>query len=100
MERVRCTEIVIDSYVVGTISIMDYADKHPNEYFDHTDVRSSKTKYNRLMVSEHEPSKAELECDRLGITEWHDLYNGWQSTSNGDGCWVCRQNGRYIIITT
>ena len=98
METTLCREIVIDSYVVGTISIMDYADKHPNEYFDHTDVRSSKTNYGRLMVSDYKPSAAELECDRLGITEWHDLYNGWQRTSNGYG-WVCRKNGRYISIT-
>ena len=99
MERARCKEIVLDSYAVGTTDIMDYADAHPNEYFDYTDVRSSKTNFGRLMVSEHEPSNSELECDHLGLTEWHDLYNGWQRTSNCIGVWVCRKNGRYIIIT-
>lgn len=99
MERVRCEEIVLDSYAVGTTDIMDYADAHPNEYFDYTDVRSSKTNFGRLMVSEHEPSESELECDHLGLTEWHDLYNGWQRTSNCIGVWVCRKNERYIIIT-
>ena len=100
METTLCREIVIDSYVVGTISIMDYADKHPNEYFDHTDVRSSKTNYGRLMVSEYKPSEAELECDERGLISWHNLFNGWQRISTGYGCCVCRQNERYIIITT
>ena len=100
MERVRCAEIVIDSYAVGTTDVMDYADKHPNEYFDHTNVRSSKIDYGRLMVSEYEPSEAELECDERGLIGWRNLFNGWQRTSTGYGCWVCRQNGRYIIITT
>ena len=99
MELTLCREIVIDSYAVGTTDIMDYADKHPNEYFDHTNVRSSKIDYGRLMVSEYKPSEAELECDERGLIGWHDLYNGWQRTSTGYECWVCRKNGRYIIIT-
>jgi hypothetical protein len=70
---------------------MDYADEHPNEYFDFTEVRSRHTDYGRLMVSEYEPRFKNEE-------DWHDLYNGWQRTTSGFG-WVCRKNGRYIIIT-
>ena len=99
MERTRCREIVIDSYAVGTTDIMDYADAHPNEYFDHTDVRSSKTDFGRLMVSDYEPSRVEIEADERGFYYWHKLYNGWERIDSGFG-WVCRKNGRYIFITT
>lgn len=98
MELTLCREIVIDSYAVGTTDIMDYADAHPNEYFDHTDVRSSKTDFGRLMVSDYEPSDVEIEADERGFYYWHKLYNGWERTDSGCG-WVARKNGRYIFIT-
>lgn len=92
MELTLCREIVVETHCVGTTDIMDYADAHPNEYFDFTEVRSRHTDYGRLMVSEYEPQfKSEK--------DWHDLYNGWQRKSTCDGVWVCRKNGRYIIIT-
>ena len=100
MERIRCEEIVIDSYAVGTMDIMDYADEHPNEYFDYTDVCSSKTNIRHLMVSEYEPTDTDKACEDEGLMYWHNLPNGWQRESNTVGVWVCRKNGRYIIITT
>ena len=99
MERIRCKEIVLESYAVGTMDIMEYADKHPNEYFDYTDVRSKHTDYGRLMVSEDEPDESTLECFERGIYEWHDLPNGWQRFNFGFS-WLCHKNGRYIIITS
>ena len=100
MKRELCREIVVDSYAVGTMDIMEYADAHPNEYFDYTNVRSSKTNFGQLMVSEYEPDESSLECDRRGLHKWHDLPDGWQRIQNVIGVWVCRKNGRYIIITT
>ena len=100
MERVRCEQIVLDSYAVGTTDIMDYADEHPNEYFDCTHVRSRHTDFGELVVSEFPVNEEkEREYEEKGIRVWHDLYNGWQRTSNCFGVWVCRKNGRYIIIT-
>lgn len=98
--RVLCREIVVDGYAVGTMDIMEYADAHPNEYFDYTDVRSSKTNYGKLMVSEYEPTDTDKAGEAEGLMYWHDLPNGWQRESNMEGVWVCRKNDRYIIITT
>ena len=95
-----CNEIVVDSYAVGTMAVMEYADEHPNEYFDHTDVRSSKTNFGMLMVSEYEPTEIDKACEYEGLMYWHDLPNGWQRESSVVGVWVCRKNGRYIIITS
>ena len=96
MERVRCEEIVLDSYAVGTTDIMEYADKHPNEYFDFTDVRSRHTDYGRLVVSEYNPNASMIEyLNRLG---WQDCIDGWQRILSGFA-FVCRKNGRYIFIT-
>jgi hypothetical protein len=92
MELTLCREIVVETHCVGTTDIMDYADAHPNEYFDFTEVHSRHTDYGRLMVSEYNPQF-------MSEKDWHDLYNGWQRKSNCDGVWVCRKNGRYIIIT-
>ena len=92
MELTLCREIVVETHCVGTTDIMEYADEHPNEYFDFTEVRSRHTDYGRLMVSEYEP---QFKIEK----GWHDLNNGWQRKSNCDGVWVCRKNGRYIIIT-
>lgn len=100
MEKTLCKEIVLDTYTLGTTDIMDYADAHPNEYFDHTYVRSSKRMGDGLIVSEHEPSQAEIDCDDRGLTYWHKLYNGWERSCELQGfAWVCRKNGRYIFIT-
>ena len=99
MERTRCKEIVLDSYAVGTIDIMDYADEHPNEYFDFTEVRSRHTNYGRLMVSEYPESDIQAYADDKGLLKWADLPNGWQRRSDG-WLFVCRKNGRQIIITT
>ena len=96
MERVRCKEILLDTYSVGTTDIMEYADAHPNEYFDFTHVRSRKTDYGRLVVSEYEPDADMVEyLDNRG---WHDCIDGWQRTTDGFS-FVCRKNGRYIFIT-
>ena len=100
MERVRCNEIVLDTYSVGTMDVMNYADEHPNEYFDFTNVRSRHTDFGQLMVSEYQPTELYMICDEEGLNYWHDLPNGWQRTSNCIGVWVCRKNGRQIIITT
>lgn len=90
---------MLDSFAVGTTDIMDYADAHPNEYFDYTNVRSKHTDFGQLMVSDYEPSSILLDCYEKGLIEWYDLYNGWQRISFGFGMWVCRKNGRYIYIT-
>lgn len=95
MERVLCKEIVLEGYAVGTMDVMDYADKHPNEYFDHTNVRSKNTDFGQLMVSEYNPCESVLECFEHGS----DLPNGWQRYSDGYCYWICRKNDRYIFIT-
>lgn len=94
----RCEEIVIDSYAVGTTDVMKYADEHPNEYFDHTNVRSSKTDYGQLMVSEHTLDESTKECLDLGIYKWHQCPNGWLRL-NVCG-WICKKGERVIFITT
>ena len=99
MKRVRCKEIVLEKYSVGTMDIMEYADEHPNEYFDYTNVRSRHTNYGRLMVSEYEPTDVDIAAEEMGAYNWVDLPNGWQRESSVIGVWVCRKNGRYIIIT-
>ena len=98
----RVAEITLAPLAGGTIGVMDYADQHPDQYFDHTEVYATYSDGNKryiLMVSEYHPTEIDIECDKKGLTEWHDLYNGWQRTSNCIGVWVCRKNGRYIIIT-
>ena len=64
----KCDEIVVDTYSVGTMDIMDYAEAHPDEYFDYTNVRSSKTDYGQLMVSEYNPTDIDKLCDEQGLT--------------------------------
>jgi len=92
-------KVVISGCVCGTTDVMDWADEHPEARFDYTHFEPGVGGWRwGLIVSEHQPSSIELECDEEGLTEWHDLYNGWQRTSFGIG-WVCRKNGRYIIIT-
>lgn len=92
-------KVIIKGRVCGTTDVMDWADEHPEARFDFTQFESELGGWRYgLIVSEYEPSDAELECDHLGLTEWHALYNGWQRTTFGVG-WVCRKNGRYIIIT-
>ena len=98
MERIRCKEIVLDTYSVGTMDVMDYADEHPNEYFDFTHVYSKHTDFGMLVVSEYEEDNLMRDCDEEGLYEWRDLPNGWQRRSNY-GVFVCRKNGRQIIIT-
>lgn len=99
MERIRCKEIVLDTYSVGTMDIMEYADEHPNEYFDYTEVRSKHTDYGRLMVSEYPEDDIQAVAEERGLLKWRDLPNGWQRRSCF-GIFVCRKNGRQIIITT
>lgn len=99
MARTLCKEIVLDGYAVGTMDVMDYADEHPDEYFDHTNVRSKNHNYDRLMVSEYLPDHWEEKLDELNPERWHNLPNGWQREGATPGVWVCRKNGRYIIIT-
>lgn len=97
MERTRIKEVRIEGLVLGTTDVMDWADAHPEHYFDFTAFDCDRYPYGGLMVSEYEPSERVKEyLDGLG---WHDIkYNGWQRTSDGFG-WVCRKNGRYIYIT-
>ena len=100
MERIRCKEIVLETYSVGTTDVMEYADEHPNEYFDCTIVRSKQTKYGSLFVSDYEPDESTLECFEKGIYKWHDLNNGWQRFFfELPLMWVCRKGERYIYIT-
>ena len=97
MERTLCKEIVLESYAVGTMDIMDYADEHPNEYFDFTHVYSKHTLYGMLTVSDFYADEDMVRYyDRIG---WRDLPNGWQRTSTNT-MFVCRKNGRYIYITS
>ena len=97
MERVLCREIVLDTYSVGTMDVMDYADEHPNEYFDYTNVRSKHTDYGRLVVSDYAPDKGTIAyMDEIG---WRSLPNGWERFNNGFS-FTCRKDGRYIFITT
>ena len=98
MERVRCREILLDTYSVGTMDVMEYADEHPNEYFDFTEVRSKHTDYGRLMVSEYPETDIQEAAEERGVLKWTDLPNGWQRRSDGF-IFVCRKNGRQIIIT-
>lgn len=99
MERVRCREIVLETYSVGTMDVMDYADAHPNEYFDFTDVRSKHTNYGRLIVSEYDMDESTRECFEQGLYEWCDLPNGWRRWHDGYGMFICRKGDRYIYIT-
>lgn len=92
-------KVVIKGSVCGTTDVMDWADEHPDARFDYTYFESELGGWRwGLVVSEHEPSSIELECDDDGLIEWHDLYNGWQRSSGVFG-WICRKNGRYIFIT-
>lgn len=101
MERVA--KITLNCFDGGTIGVMSYADAHPDECFDNTEVY---VKYSDghecyfFMVSEYNWSKSEKTAEELGTIQFHDLPNGWQRESSCLGAWVCRKNGRYIIITT
>lgn len=92
-------KVIIKGSVCGTTDVMDWADEHPDARFDLTHFEPEHGGFLRgLVVSEHVPSRVELEDDEDGLTEWHDLYNGWQRSSSCVG-WVCRKKGRYIFIT-
>lgn len=94
-----CKEIVFKSNAIGTTDVMDYADEHPNEYFDCTIVHSEHTDYGHLFVSEFNCSKIDLEAFNDPSTIWEKLYNGWQRHYSSFATWICRKNERYLIIT-
>lgn len=92
-------KVIIKGNVCGTTDVMDWADEHPDVHFSFTHFESELGGWRwGLIVSEHQPSSAELECDALGLIQWHNLYNGWQRAAYSLG-WICRKNGRYIFIT-
>ena len=89
-------KVVIKGCVCGTTNVMDWADEHPEARFNYTHFESEEGGWRwGLVVSEYYPNDDVKEyLDEIG---WHDLYNGWQRTTNFG--WVCRKNGRYIYIT-
>ena len=97
METIKRIDLATrGSYTTG---VVDYANEHPDARFDHTEVYDASGRY-CLMVSEYEPTDTDRECEEHGLTEWHDVCDGWQRTGDANaGVWVCRKGERYIIIT-
>ena len=92
-------KVMIDKSTVGTTDIMDWADEHPDARFYFTHFLSTTNIFYGCVVSEYEPDELFLECEEDGLHEWWDLYNGWQRLHEIVGLWICRKNGRYIMIT-
>lgn len=95
----RAVNVVLPS--VGTMAVMNYADEHKDEYFDHTHFQDING-FSTLVVSEDAPAPWLVEC--MDENGWHDLPNGWQRTGEHLSGWTCRKKKesggyRYIFIT-
>lgn len=79
--------------------ICKYADEHPEEYFDFTEVYVNGKFY--AMVSNLEPDDTFAECEELGLNEWESVGDGWERLKNGWAQWSpeLRKNGKYMYIT-
>lgn len=94
--------VKLKSSTIGTLTVLDYADSHPEFRFDHTIVCAESDEREHVVVSEHILSDIDKECIEKGLIGWHNLPNGWKRLVDECDCtpaWVCMKDERCLFIT-
>lgn len=88
-------KIPIDSYAIGTTTVMEYVDEHPEEKLDHTTFYNPEHPQIGVIASDVSEELLLPYEDR----EWWPVLDGWERLTVFLG-WICRKNNRYIFIST
>ena len=95
-------EVILDE-TVGTLAVMDYADKHPDEQFECTHFYERKYGNNPLtglIVSDFSADDPLIWGDEL--CKPTEMPNGWERVTYmvcNEPMWYCRKNGRGLYIS-